>query len=260
MPQTPDTIHRYFIRLGLSTEVADLYVALRLNSPQTISELSRSSLVERTRIYRLLEQMQSLDLVEIESKYKHSLVKAAPLANLQILINQKRDEIQELQADLSDIQDMLAPNPTSSPTTSVQYYKGPQGLRQMLWNELRSTSEVMSYSYQIFDEGVGRAFMKNWVAEFERHALHKKIVFNESYVKSWHNRPGNRIKGMEYHYIDPSILAIGHTCNVYDDITAYFSWKGGEVFGVEIYNRSVASAQRQLLTQVWSKSTPETRF
>lgn len=253
-------IQDFFVKLGLGTEIADLYISLQANGPQSISELSRSSNIERTRIYRLLSELKTSGLIEIESHYKRSIIKAAPIDNLRMIVDQRHNELSKLQSELESVQQALASNPASSPTTQIQYYQGAQGLRQILWNELRSTTEIIAYSYQIFDEGVGRPFMTNWVAEFERRNLRKKIMFNYAYVKSWHQRPGTRIKGVEYNMIDPSILAIGHTCNVYDNVTCYLNWKDGEVFGAEICNQDIANTQRQLLEGIWRQSSPETRF
>ncbi len=260
MTNTRTAIRSYFTRLGLTAEIADLYLTLHTNGPQTISELSRNAGVERTRIYRLLKQLRAVGLIEVASQYKRSIISAAPASNLQILVGQKQDSAKRLETELPAVQQLLTAGAASSPTTPIQYYQGAQGLRQMLWNELCANTEIMAYSYQIFDEGMGRPFMTKWVVEFEQRNLHKKILFNDAYVKSWHDRPGNRIKGMEYHYINPHILTVQHTCNIYDEVTCYLSWRDGEIFGVEIYNRDIANVQRQLLRQIWPLSQPETRF
>src|SRR5580658_7690835 len=142
MTVTHSDIRDYFISLDLTSEIADLYISLQKNGPQTISELSRNANIERTRIYRLLKQLQLIGLIEIESKYKRNVIAAAPLSNLQILLDQKESHLRTLRDKLPHIQQSLASNPSSSPTTRVQYYQGAQGLRQMLWNELRASTEI----------------------------------------------------------------------------------------------------------------------
>src|SRR5690606_25986739 len=89
-------IRSYFAKLGLEPEVADIYLALHTHGPQTISELSRNSKVERTRIYRLIDHLLSSHLIEVETRHKRTIIKAAPIANLNILITQKEQELRSL--------------------------------------------------------------------------------------------------------------------------------------------------------------------
>ncbi|HSW99046.1 MAG TPA: helix-turn-helix domain-containing protein [Candidatus Saccharimonadales bacterium] len=257
-----DAIRTYFAKLGLEREIADLYLALHTDGPQTISALSRSAQVERTRIYRLIDKLLASNLIEVEMHYKRGVIKAAPIANLHILINQKEQELRALQDELGLVERVLARNSLSSPATRVQFYRGPEGIRQMLWNELQATDTLLGYHYQILDSGVGNAFMHRWAAEVESRGLQRRVMFGEAYVASWRARKpaGQRIKGIAYHYLPADVLPITHSCDVYDDVVAYYNWQDGEVFGIEIHNKQIAAAQRRLLEGLWAQSRPETRF
>jgi sugar-specific transcriptional regulator TrmB len=70
-------VQTYFAKLGLEKEVADIYLSLYSNGPQNITELSRTSGVERTRIYRLIDTLLSSNLIEVESHYKNRTINAA---------------------------------------------------------------------------------------------------------------------------------------------------------------------------------------
>jgi sugar-specific transcriptional regulator TrmB len=254
-------IRTYFRKLGLETEIADLYLALHAHGPQTISELSRNSKVERTRIYRLIDKLMESNLIEVESRYKRSVVKAAPIANLHILITEKENELKSLQDELRLIEQVLARNSLSSPATRVQFYHGPEGIRQLRWNQLRTKTEHVGYAYRVTGEGSGKAFGKSWAEEFESRGLHKRLLINDEFIDSWkRHKPARRIGGIQYNYIDPQIFKILNITDVYDDVTVYFQWKNGEVFGIEIYNQDIADMQRQMFEMLWAKSKPETRI
>jgi sugar-specific transcriptional regulator TrmB len=264
---TPDVsaIRTYFAKLGLEREIADMYLALHTHGPQSISELARSSKVERTRIYRLIDKLLESNLIEVETHYKRGIIKAAPIANLRILITQREQDLQGLQDELELIEQVLARNSLSSPATSVQFYRGPEGIRQMLWNELSAKSDVLAYAYRILDEVTGKKFMERWAEEFERRKLQERLLVNDEFFKSWQeNKPGidlqRRIKGIAYNFVPFSTFKITHSSSIYDDVVAYFHWKENEVFGVEVHNKEIAQAQRQLLEMVWAQSKPETRF
>jgi sugar-specific transcriptional regulator TrmB len=256
-------VRTYFAKLGLETEIADLYLALHAHGPQTISELSRNSRVERTRIYRLIDKLMQANLIEVESHYKRGVIKAAPIANLHILINEKGNELKSLQDELGLIEQVLARNSLSSPATRVQFYQGPEGIRQVRWNQLRAKKpDSIGYAHQIYDTMSGNAFMHRWAEEFERRGLRKRLLVDDQFFQSWKKRKpqGRRIKGYEYNYIDPKIFKIGDNCDVYDDVIVYFQYKNGEMFAIEIYNQDIADTQRQMFEMLWLQSKPETRF
>jgi len=257
-----EAIRTYFAKLGLEPEVADIYLALYSYGPQTISELSRNSKVERTRIYRLIDHLMASNLIEVESHYKRGIIKAAPIANLRILINEKEQELKSLQDDLELIEQALARNSLSTPSTRVQFYRGTEGIRQLTWNKLRANGGLIGCAYRITDDAAGNNFMYKWAREFEARGLHKKLLINDDYVASWNARKpqGKRIGGHVYNYIDPSVFKITNICDVYNDVTTFFQRKDNEIFGIEIYNQDIADMHRQFFQMLWAKSKPETRF
>ncbi len=256
-------IQKYFAKLGLEPEVADIYLALHTYGPQSISELSRNAKVERTRIYRLIDHLMESNLIEIESHYKRGIIKAAPIANLHILINEKEQELKNLQDELGLIEQVLARNSLSNPATRVQMYYGPEGIRQMRRNQLRAKDkQSVGYATQIYEELAGNAFNDRWGKEFDAKNLHRRLIVDEHFVQSWQRRkPASRkINGYECRGVDPSVFTIAENCDVYDNITSYFQHADGEMFGVEIYNQHIADTQRQLFEIIWAQSTPETRI
>ena len=260
-------IRTYFTKLGLEPEIADIYVALHTHGPQTISELARTSRVERTRIYRLIDKLLASNLIEVESQYKRGIIKAAPIANLHILINEKEQELKSLQDELSLIEQVLGRNSLSSPTTRVQFYQGPEGIRQMFWNELRAQTEIVAYVFRVVNEPTGRSFMHRWGEEFAGRGLRERLLYGDDFRESWTDAdkkwgPGysKRIPGIDYHYLPPSVFAVTNTCEVYDNVVMYADWRDGELFGIEIYNQGIADAQRAFFELLWAKSEPETRF
>jgi len=266
---SPDTnaVRTYFAKLGLDREIADIYLSLHAHGPQTISELSRTAHVERTRIYRLIDKLLASNLIEVESHYKRGVIKAAPIANLNILISQKEQELKGLQDELGLIEQVLARNSMSNPATRVQFYQGCEGIRQMLWNELEAKTEIIGYNYRILEEGTGKRFMERWTQEFEKRQLSCRLITGDMFADSWGDGQkklgegtGQRVKGMAYHCIAPNDFKITHSCDIYDSCVGFYNWKDGEVFGVEIYNPEIADSQRQFFELLWEKSKPETRF
>jgi sugar-specific transcriptional regulator TrmB len=254
-------VRTYFAKLGLDQEVADIYLALYAQGPQTISELSRSSGVERTRIYRLIDTLLSSNLIEVESHYKRGVIKAAPIANLNILISQREQELRSLQDELGLIEQVLSRNSISSPSTRVQFYKGPEGVKQMYWNETKAKTEVISLLHQNMQIKTNSRFFERWVAKCNEQNLSFKGIVSDQFLasqKQWYDSHSNeKLAHWEQRHISKDVFDIQHGMIVYDNVVAYFNWKDHEIFGVEIYNEEIAGSQRQLFALLWDKATPE---
>ncbi|HEY5667747.1 MAG TPA: helix-turn-helix domain-containing protein [Candidatus Saccharimonadales bacterium] len=156
-------VRTYFAKLGLEPEIADLYLALYAHGPQSISSLSRISGVERTRIYRLIDQLLDSNLVELATQNKRGIVKAAPVSNLRILINRREEELKNLTDELELIEQALSHNSLSHGQIRIQLFSTPDGMRHMVANEAQSKDEVVTvakdtYSCHVYDDVVAYHF------------------------------------------------------------------------------------------------------
>lgn len=263
MDQSRAAIRSYFGKLGLEAELADIYLALHSHGPQSISELSRNSKVERTRIYRLIDRLMETNLIEVETHSKRGIIKAAPIANLRILINQREEELKNLQDELGLIEQSLARNSLSNPDIRVQFYHGPEGIRQMLWNELKTTTGILGYSNRMLDDAVGKTSMTSWTDEFESRQLSCRRLINQAFTESRQDgkkrgiATDRKVKGMDYVMVPDEIFRLKHVCDIYDNVVAYYRWKDDEVFGIEIYNEDIADSQRQFFELVWQQVTAD---
>ncbi len=250
-------IRAYFFKLGLSSEIADIYLALYAYGEQTISELARRSSIERTRIYRLMDELQASGLVEIESQYKRKIIRAAPISNLQILLSKKEQDLQELYNGLGDLQDTLSKNAHHSEATKIQAYQGTEGLKQMFWNQTRSKSENLSILYENMQSRTKLAFFERWVEVCKERGVTSRSIISDNFVRTqqaWYKKNTNeRMSNWQGRYIPDGVFPITHSTTIYDDVTSYFNWKDGEVFGIEIHNQQIADAQRQFFEMLWNQ-------
>jgi len=255
-------VRTYFAKLGLDREIADIYLALHAYGPQSIAALARNAGVERTRVYRLIDKLLDSNLIEVETHYKRGIIKAAPIANLTILIAQREQELRSLQDELGLIEQVLARNSLSDPATRVQFYKGPEGYKQMLWNETKATSEVLSVLYQNMQIKTRAAFFERWVQKSNENNVHYRAIGGPSFIKSqkdWYgSHDTERLKHWDFRHIADKTFHITQSFDIYDDVVAYYSWKDDEIFGIEIHNKDTAAMQRQLFELVWDAATPRT--
>lgn len=256
MPGDTQAIRLYFFKLGLSSEIADMYVALYTFGDQTVSELSRNSGIERTRIYRLLDDLQATNLVEIEVRYKRKILRAAPVANLQILLSKKEQDLKDLHRGLDHLEHTLARS-QHTPLTKIQAYHGIDGLKQMFWNQTRSSDEHLSILHETIQIRTNLAFFERWVRAVNDKGIASRSVFGDNFIQdqqSWYGKHSNeRMANWQGRYIPEEVFSITHSTVIYDDVTSYHNWKDGVMFGIEIYNQQIADAQRQFFEILWNQ-------
>jgi hypothetical protein len=65
-----------------------------------------------------------------------------------------------------------------------------------------------------------------------------------------------KLDAWESRLLDETVFPLTHSSVIYGDVLCFFNWKNGQIFGVEIYNKEIADAQRLLFNLLWEKSTP----
>lgn len=253
-------IKGFFAKLGLEPEIADVYLALYAYGPQTISQLARHSGVERTRLYRLMPALQSHALVDVDVHEKRSIVSAAPVSNLQLLLARKEQELRSLESELDRVQQLLSHEALESPTTKVRFYQGLEGTKQMFWNETKAQSEMLCILYQNKQVITNSAFFERWVRRCNEQGIRARGVVSDNFIKTqqdWYAaRSNERLNHWDARYVPNSAFPITHSMITYDNVVAYYNWKDGKTFGIEVYNPEIAAAQRHFFEMLWVTALP----
>jgi sugar-specific transcriptional regulator TrmB len=254
------TLKDYFERLGLEPDAADIYLTLRTYGPQNILRLSRNSGMERTRLYRLLDILTANQLVELRTEYKKTIVSAAPLNNLHILLAKREQDLTALQEELRILENALQPTYIASPATRVQMYRGVDGLKQMFWNQTNATTDTLSILYENMQSRTNLKFFERWVRKANERRLSSRSIIGDHFITTqaeWYKKHTNeRLAAWEARYAPPTLFKITHSTIIYNDVVCYYNWQDGEVFGIEMYNQEIADSQRSFFTALWQAALP----
>jgi len=241
----------YLHDLGLNHEETKVFVTLVDYGQLTILELARKAEINRTRVYRLLEDLKERGFIKEIIDEHRRLIQAADLHTLEFKIYEKEAQAKRLR-ELFPVVASLMHSHSTQPGTKVLFYRGAAGIRQMVWNALRAQGEVVGYSYRTIYDIVGTKFADEWYEEWRERNLKMRDLFSDAYLKS---KPKEKITFDGAHfksrYIPSSILDINHQMDIYNDVVGIYNWHEGEIFGVEIYNQKVAAMHKQLFEIVW---------
>lgn len=250
-------VEKYITSLDFSREAAEIYDALRKKGELTLLELSRSTKIERTYLYRLLPDLIERGLIREVVRKKAKMVAAATTDQIEMMVKERASKVQELVNGYEEFEKLVASTPTL-PQTSVRYYRGVAGIKQMLWNELKAKGEVLSYSYRNLEEPVGIPFFKKWVAELERKKIISRDIRGDTFLKSVREPTHEHvhISGSEWRYLADKKLTLTHNMDIYNNTVAIYYWQNEELVGVEIENEYVARTQKGIWENMWGLAEP----
>ena len=89
--------------LGLTDNQAEIYLLLLKQGLTSLLELSRRTSINRTTIYRVIEDLKTLNLAEEVIDSRGTKVKAVPPENLNLLVTQKETELNDLKSNIQDL-------------------------------------------------------------------------------------------------------------------------------------------------------------
>jgi sugar-specific transcriptional regulator TrmB len=238
----------------MTTEEVSVYLELISRGEGTPLSISRHSGINRTKVYRILEGMEKQKLIVQEIGDNTTRVSPAPIHQLQEILRKKQTRVAELTNDWNQATQMLEQLAAEQKSeTKVKFYHGKSGIEQMVWNVLRTKSEVVGYTFRDLSHFVGEKFMREFSAEFKRRNLKMRDIYGDEY-KSSEPIDNDWGKNVESRYLPKSILSIPHQTDIYDGVVSFYSWSGEEVWGSEIYNEKVAIMQKQLFELAWEKA------
>ncbi len=254
-----ENIKKIISELGGDELLADIYISLTMYGPQTISQLSRNSKVERTKIYRLLDDMQKFNLIEVELQPNRNIIKASSLASLRPLIVQKQEQLKVFEEFLPELENRLNRQTIKSPLTKVQFYKGKDGAKQMLWNQTNSNTETVSILYQNMQSHTGEDFYLRWAEKCNMRKIPIRSIVGDEFIasqKAWYdNSTSRKLVNWQGRYLSSDIHEITFWTCIYDNVVAYFDWHEQEIYGIEIYNQKLADANKSFFEALWAQGS-----
>lgn len=258
------TISEFLFNLGLGQKEVRIYLVLLKHGSLTTLKLSRLTKLPRTSVYRLLERLKNIGVVEEVIDQKKTKAKAVDIDRLKILLQQKELEVEQLKNLFPQVASFLSKyQMIHQEETKVLFYRGREGVRQMAWNVLSLKDKFQGYTYRRFEEIVGEDFCREWGIEFLKRGLFGRDVYSDEYLKSKKAIKTSVLEKLfagkkcwQSRYIPAKILNIDHQLDIYNDVVSFYNWHKGEIFGVEIYNEKIAKLQKQIFEIIWKMAKP----
>lgn len=246
-------VYEQLTQLGLDEIEANIYLFLLENGAKTPLELSREANINRSKIYRHMEALKAKKLIEETSGSRGKKFTAANPTNLELLLKEKEAKLQLQKETLPTLLAQLTSLPTSlQKIFEIKTYHGPEGMKQLLWNQLSANKELVSFSYQNKNYMVGKAFAEKIREEQVGRRLKLYEIENETDQGDfWYTNVAGLEKFYKSRYIDPKILKIRQYIAIFNNTVSIANWIDKAEVGIEIVNEPFAAMQRQLFWKFW---------
>ncbi len=259
MLNNKDDIKKYLTAYGLTSDEAKVYLAL-LERPLSHLDVARKTGVNRTKVYRIADDLEKKSLVKTEQLDSGKVLSASEPKNLEVSLVTKEEELKSKRAILNQLVPSLNSifeNGEEELKFTVSTYEGVAGMKQMLWNELKTKGELLSFGSGTLEDLVGS---RRWAETYRSKAA------DVSYkIREINNRGKKPIKftnndqfvsNFERRDISEDTLRLNQQIIIYNDTVAIYHWRDDQKVGTEIHNKAYANTMRQMFEMYWKIAKP----
>lgn len=259
MLNNKNTIITDLRRLGLSTDEAKVYLEL-LDKPLTHLELARKTNINRTKIYRIADMLSEKSLIAEKQRDDGKFLTATDPSNLQISLAAAQEKVTLQQQLLKSTMPALSEIFTNGATNSkggftIDTYEGTAGLKQMLWNELKTQGEICAYAHDTLDQVAGNRWAEKYRTEITSRRIPHRVLEN---ADARHVLEHTKVEDYKTIYtarhLDRSVLDLHQELTIHDDTVSIYNWNSdgkGEKVGLEIHNQQFADFQKAIFETYW---------
>lgn len=180
--------------LGLNKKEAEIYINLLIEGSSTATKISRSTKIERTLVYRILEKLIDRGIVNYKIENKVKKFNAVNPERLLIELKEKEKRLKSYLLKLKGITKQKEKEP------NIEIYKGLNGIRGLARETLRLKQDYDVISTEIKSQSM-HYFFELFMKEIEKADIHERVLVTEGMkitFKSKNTRIRYLPKGYKY--------------------------------------------------------------
>jgi len=254
-----DNIVDLLREMRLSTDEAKVYLEL-LKSPNTHLKLAHATGINRTKIYRLADQLEKRSLITTRTDDRGTFLVAADAATLEADLVVQEEKVKDQRAAFEALVPLLTSVKTGDASQFIVHtYDGEEGFKQMLWHELKTKREALIFGSGTIEDLVSN---RRWAEK------HRALTVQTDYKVREVLNPGGKSPAftlneefLKDHYyarlISPDIIKFDQQIVIYNDTVAIYSRHDQQKVGIEVINAAYANTMRQIFEHYWQLADPE---
>lgn len=238
---------------GVGYYEAQIYLEL-LKGPSSHLKLAQATGINRTKVYRLIEELEKQSLVTRQTDDRGTFLVAADPKTLEIALVNAEEQLKQKREALDSLLPTLESLKRSGGHDfTVNTYESTEGFKQMLWHELKTRDEALVF---------GAGSIQDLVDDVRWAERHRDRSVTANYVIREIINPGGKsdtftsnqafLNNYSKRLIDPTILRLDQQTVVYNHTVATYHWRKQQKVGVEIISKTHAEMMRQVFECFWA--------
>ncbi len=239
--------------LGLTDEQTQIYLSLLSRGPQTVSDLTKSTKVQRTYIYRIAEELIGKGLVAIEGKAKKTTFTPLSPDHLLRQAEDAKTKAERAHLALEGILPRLKEKyALIDQRPVVTYYEGIEGIKKVYMDTIQEGKEILAI---VETSKVDKDIYKWVTTEYVEHRVKARIPVRaivasgsktEEYIKK------NEAELRETVIVESNKFPFENEINIYGQKIALINHRiGTQLIGIIIDNSSIARTYRSWFELTW---------
>jgi sugar-specific transcriptional regulator TrmB len=252
MLNTKDSILQRLRLLNLSQDEARVYLEL-LKEPSTHLKLARVTGINRTKIYRLVDQLEKRSLIAVRTDDRGTFLIATDPATLEVELITQEGKLRSQRQAFNTLLPVLTNIKTNEPSSFIIHtYEGTEGFKQMLWHELKTEGQNMIFGCGSLNELVDN---RRWIEKHQARTVEadydiREIINPGEFSKTFSIKNDTQ-KRYTYRTISTDILTLENQIAIYNDTVSMYHWRQEQKVGLEIINTAYAKTMRQMFEIYW---------
>ena len=248
---------------GLSQQERNVYMLLVQSGWSTVVQLAKNCPIKRPTLYRILESLIHTGLVVTRVGEKTTYYRITSAESFESLILESETKTRQMRESMETIKRYTENLSNVTLTeTSVLYYKGIRGLKQMEWiiRGRKPYSEVLVFDSLKWNDVLGSDFTEELrQLNVDRNVYLRSLSNSEDPIRpdgttSWTTNKKYTLKYYRHRLIDRNILNIQQDIFVTSDSIVFYGVKPGDEVAIHIANAEYAAMMRQLFEYMWDKA------
>lgn len=241
-------------QLGLSKDESLIFLEL-LKAPATHLSLSHITGINRTKVYRIVQDLEQRSLVTKRVDDRGSFLVACDPSALEIKLLEQEQQVMEQRAVLQQLVPTLQSLQSSfEQAFVVQNYDGVEGLKQMCWHELKTEGELLLFGTAALEDIIPNRYWSEKHRALNVEAGYRiREIANEDYMHETTFTDNTEfMKKYACRILPKSIVNFENQTAIYNDTVAVYHWRNDQKSGVEIINKAYADSMRQMFRHFWN--------
>lgn len=236
----------------LDKEEARLYLSLTEN-PNTHLQLARITGINRTKVYRLVDQLEKRGLVLRRTDDRGMFLMANDPRALEAQVVMLEEKTRRQHQALGRLIPQLATlREEATHPFAVHAYEGIEGFKQMQWHELEARTEVLVFGNVTVEQLVGNHY---WAEKFRSltasHGSITREIFNQPHETPNFTLNQDFMSKYSARFVPRSELPMNTPMVIYNDTVAVYQFENNKRVGAEIINSSYATTMRVIFEHYW---------